>query len=419
MFSVEARIFTDGKVAGLVTALLLASGGCREDSGDVAESDSRTSEIAAFTDIPKLATNTFTRAMVCGTCHQAIHAHWQQSLHARSFSNGVFQAAYRSATEAYSPERSRLCLKCHAPTVQKTQDYAAETRMTKEGVTCDFCHSIRDVHLDTPEKGIDLNVGETKYGPLRHAQSPAHKVVHSELHLRARLCAACHEYRNQHGVPILETYSEWRASSYAKLGAQCQNCHMQPLAGRVAPWGMKDTEHEEVNLHNISGSHNSEQVRKAVTMEVLNVERVGGKNVLVRISVHNTGAGHCFPTGLPKHRAVLEVSLMDGDRLVARRTIEFAKVLLNNKGMPITNEEEMFLEARSIRSDTRLKPEEERIVTVTFHNAEMPGGQIEASLWYQYSTRTVKLKDGVEGIEPTEVKFVLASQKRPLPKAGR
>lgn len=378
-----------------------------------------TAAVAQVSDVPveeKINPDSFTSAEVCGECHQAIHAVWQQSMHSQSLSNGVFQAAYRIAKKATSEERSQLCLNCHAPTVRETGDYGAEDAITNEGVTCDFCHSIRKVEFEQTNPRVDLNLGRTKYGPLLHAQSPAHKIVDSQLHRRSELCAACHEYRNELGIPILETYSEWKASPYAREGKQCQDCHMPLVPGRVVAMGLKSPAREGVNLHDISGSHDQEKVRKAVSLKILSAMRIGARKVRVRISVANIGSGHSFPTGLPMHRALLEVNLVDRGRRVAQRVLKFEKVLMNHRGMPITQEHEAFLEARSIRSDTRLKAKENRIVSVTFSDVEAPEGQIEAVFWYQYPCHVLREKDGVETIEPTEMKFLLATAKKRVPR---
>ena len=364
----------------------------------------------------KINPDTFTSAEVCGECHQAIHAVWQRSMHSQAFKNGVFQAAYRLARQGGSAERAKLCLDCHAPTVRKTGDYAAEADITREGVTCDVCHSIRSVGSKSPPTELDLDVGRTKYGPLKSAQSPAHEIVNSELHKRSELCAPCHEFRNEHGVAVLETYSEWKASAYAREGKQCQDCHMPLVPGRVVALGLKAPVREGVNLHYISGSHDLERVRSAVTMKLLAASRLGPRKVRVRISVANVGSGHSFPTGLPMHRARLEVRLLDRGRLVGTRTLEFEKVLTDGRGVPITREHEAFLEARAVRNDTRLKPKENRTLRVTFDDVDVPEGRIEASLWYEYTTRTVRVRDGVETIEPVQMKILLASDDKRLPK---
>ena len=362
--------------------------------------------------------NSFTSSRVCGECHQAIHAVWQESMHSRAFSNGVFQAAYRTAKQGVNKERASLCLTCHAPTTRRTGDFVAANPITQEGVTCDFCHSIRGVEFEDGQPRVDLNVGRTKYGPLQHAQSSVHHIVNSRLHQRSELCAVCHEYRNEHGVVILGTYSEWKASPYAREGKQCQDCHMPLIPGNVVASKFDVPVREGVNLHNVSGSHDQERVRKAVAMKILSAVRLGQKKVRIRISVANTGSGHSFPTGLPMHRALLEVNLTDRGRQIGRRVIEFQKVLMN-RGRPITEEHEAFLEARSIRYDNRLKPKENRTIDVTFSNVEVSEGLVDVSFWYQYETRAVRVKDGIETIEPIEMKFLLAAEKKRLPMSRR
>ncbi|MFQ5490516.1 MAG: multiheme c-type cytochrome [Phycisphaerae bacterium] len=376
-------------------------------------------QIRDIPDAEKINPDAFNSAEVCGECHQSIHAVWQHSIHSQAFSSGVFQAAYKAAKESGAPERARLCLECHAPVVRETGDYQAEDSITREGVTCDFCHSIRSVNLDGAAPQVDVDVGRTKYGPLLHAQSPAHRIVDSKLHLRSELCAVCHEYRNEHGVPILETYSEWKASPYAAEGKQCQDCHMPLVPGRVVAMGLKTPAREGVNLHDISGSHDQDRVRNAIKMEILSALRVGKNKVRVAVSVTNAGSGHSFPTGLPMHKAVLEVNLTDRGRQVGRRVIEFEKVLMNHRGLPITQEHEVFLEASSIRNDTRLKPKENRIIKVTFSNVEVPDGQVEVVFWYQYASHVLREKDGVETIEPVEMKFLLGTDKQRLPRLAR
>jgi hypothetical protein len=394
--------------------------GCRKEpeEGGEAAAPARAGQSTPFPEEREVDANAFTSARVCGACHQAIHACWQQSLHAQAYNNGIFQAAYRTASQARSEERTRLCLLCHAPVVRLTRDYAAQGTMIQEGVTCDFCHSVRAVRVYTPEVQVDLNVGRTKYGPLRHAQSPAHEIVESEVHGRSEFCAVCHEYRNEYGVAVLETYSEWKAGAYAAEGRQCQDCHMPVVSEQVSALGRKQSVPKGVNLHNISGSHNLEQVRKAVALKIVGVAWLPGNTVNVELLVSNVGSGHCFPTGIPMHRAVLEVTVTDRQRHVGQRTIAFEKQLLNKDGLPVTREYEAFLDARATGTDTRLKPKEDRRVVLAFHDVEASDGLVEASLWYQYSTQCVVRKEGVETIEPVEMKFLLALQKHRLSLPG-
>ena len=367
--------------------------------------------------IPEVNTEGWTSSEVCGECHQAIHAVWQHSLHSRSWTNGVFQAAYRRALDSFGPTGARQCLPCHAPTSRHTQDYEVAQPITAEGVTCDFCHSVKAVNLTGESCSVELDVGKAKYGPLRHAQSPAHRIVNSPLHTRSEFCAVCHEYRNASGLTILGTYSEWKASPYAKLGKQCQDCHMPLVPGRVVALNVKEKTPASINLHDISGSHDLDRVREAITLKLDGVDWFGDR-VWVFLEVTNRGSGHCFPTGLPMHRAVLEVVLRDRGIEIDRREIQFAVVMLDKEGRPLQHEHEVFLQAARIRSDTRLKPKEARKIEVSFRKVEAPKLTVSASLFYEYCTETTVADEAGERIEPVEMKFLVASVQRTITKPG-
>jgi hypothetical protein len=367
---------------------------------------------------PELNPNGWTSSAVCGECHQAIHAVWRQSLHANSWSNGVFQAGFRRSNETYGEEKSRLCLSCHAPTVRHGGDYAVKEAITKEGITCDFCHSIHAVELADPADPVRFALGKTKYGPLRHAQSPAHQIVHSDLFKRSEFCATCHDYKNANGVPVLGTFSEWKSSSYAERGKQCQDCHMPLVAGRTVSLDVKTESPGVVNLHNISGSHDIERVRKAVTLEVAGYEWVSDK-VWVFLKVANEGSGHCFPTGLPMHRAVLEVKLLKAGEMIGQREIPFEIVMMDESGRTLRREHEVFISAAKVRSDTRLKPNEVRSIEIPFRDIKASRLVVTASLYYEYSTEALVTDEKGDRIEPVEMKFLIASREHSMKPVGQ
>lgn len=362
---------------------------------------------------PKVNANGWTSSAVCGECHQAIHAVWQHSLHALAWSNGVFQASFRRANEEFGAKTSQQCLLCHAPTVRHGKDFAVEKPITAEGVTCDFCHSIRAVDLADAVDPVRFEVGKTKYGPLEHAQSPAHEVVDSELHRRSELCAACHEYRNANGLLVLGTYTEWKQSSYAKRGTQCQDCHMPLVPGRVVALGVKAEGGTSVNLHDISGSHDIEKVRKAVTLELESYDWLG-ERVWVNIKATNKGSGHCFPTGMPSHRAVLEVVISDGSNEVGRRKIPFELVVLDKKGRRLHREHEIIVNGTRVSRDTRIKPNASRTLEISFRDITAKRLVLDATLYYEYSTETLVVDESGDRIVPVQMKFLIASIRKTL-----
>ncbi len=407
------RVRASRHIAVVLLSILIGMGNAAKAQDMSADGASASSH-----PLPEINPDGWTSPDVCGECHQAIHAVWRESMHAKAWSDVVFQAAYRRTIDAYGKSRSRVCLLCHAPTIreQPGSDKGNDVTPT-EGVTCDFCHSIKAVDLTDTSDPIRWDLGKTKYGPLRHAQSPAHKIIHSELHSRSEFCAACHEFRNDHGVTVLGTYSEWKKSSYAKKGTQCQDCHMPLIPGRVVALNIKRDVSKTINLHNVSGSHSLDRVREAVTLDLAGYEWFGDR-IWVYVKVANKGSGHCFPTGMPMHRAYLDVSIHDGSRMVGQRKIPFEIVMLNKDGRPILREHELMMDAASVRSDTRIKPNEVRTIDISFRDVEATRLILTADLHYEYSTETLVTDETGQHIEPVKMSFVVASRRRTMKPDG-
>ncbi len=193
---------------------------------------------------------------------------------------------------------------------------------------------------------------------------------------------------------------------------------MPLVPGRVVALNVKKDSGKSVNLHNISGSHDIDRVRKAVTLD-LEGYRWMGDRVWVFVKVANKGSGHCFPTGLPMHRAVLEVTIHDGSELVGRRDIPFQVVMLDEDRRPLLREYEVFVKAASVRNDTRLKPDEVRTIDVSFRDVQATRLALSAKLYYTYTTETLVEEEGRLRIEPVEMKFLIASFQRSMKPLGR
>ena len=100
------------------------------------------------------------------------------------------------------------------------------------------------------------------------------------------LCAACHEYSNARGVPVLSTYSEWTSGPYPARGQTCQECHM-----KKSKLG-----------HNMQSYNDINMGKTAVDFQVETlgyIWRDGSKmmpQALVKIEMINR-AGHSIPDG--------------------------------------------------------------------------------------------------------------------------
>lgn len=192
---------------------------------------------------------------------------------------------------------------------------------------------------------------------------------------------------------------------------------MPLVPGRMVALGIKKETPTSVNLHNVSGSHDIDRVRKAITLELEGYEWITD-NVRVYVKVANQGSGHCFPTGLPMHRAVLEVTIRERGRLLDQREIPFEIVMLDEQGRPLKREHEVFVRAARVRSDTRLKPDEARSIEVAFRGVKATRLTVTATLYYQYSTEALVDRDGKQHIEPVEMKFLVASRQSSMKPLG-
>ncbi len=323
----------------------------------------------------------YTSARVCGNCHVDIYDSWKNSLHAFSLSDPVFDTAYMQALKAGGDQAKHLCLRCHAPLTAFTGDFDLREGITREGVSCDFCHTITAVHLDKPEKPYSTEPGLVKRSVLRQVASPVHQVVYSPLHETAELCGGCHNLVSPSGAAIMSTYDEWRAGPYPGEGKPCQHCHMVLRSGKVVSRDVKDTPTEEIHLHNLI--HDTDQLRSAMTVEVVGTARTTG-DISVDVEVENVGSGHKVPTGVPSRELVLTVSLQAGSKQSSQER-HYRKVVADDQGNVITHDFEAMLRGAQIVSDNRIAPRERRREHFSFAPFGSGTLKVVATVSYVYS----------------------------------
>lgn len=144
-------------------------------------------------------------AASCGRCHDAVHAEWLDSAHARAFTDPVFQRHLATRN------RPQFCLPCHVPESVPdrlgTLPRAREERRD-EGVTCAACH-LR---------------GETVLGP-HGGDTPAHALARDPLFERrgsTALCSSCHDTAIASVLPLGREF----AASNRDGDESCIGCHM-------------------------------------------------------------------------------------------------------------------------------------------------------------------------------------------------
>ncbi|MDD3619966.1 MAG: multiheme c-type cytochrome [Desulfobulbaceae bacterium] len=305
----------------------------------------------------------FTPPEVCGECHEKQYEEWTGSVHALAFKDPIYQGELNKAVKAVGHEISRQCEGCHSPAGMVTGEIkkpglAGLSSMAINGVSCDICHSVSGTtHCETPSRepengsfiltpGMDTEAGPVlvKRGPLEPFEGCGedfHQCERSPLHLRADLCASCHQvYHYEAHFPLEATYLEWKHGPYAQRNILCQDCHMVDSETFLRTADTLEKPGREEYHHYFNGANFllyflAEQAAKKAGDEALaanvrhkyemaiqrlqsaadlEIEPVYGNNGLVeaKVRVKNIRAGHNLPTSLTNVREMwLEVTIRD------------------------------------------------------------------------------------------------------------
>jgi hypothetical protein len=351
------------------------------------------------TNIAFSKTNSFTSSSKCRTCHVDIYNFWSDGMHSKSISDPIFNSAFIKAYFDKKEEARILCLSCHAPITLSTKDYDLKDSITREGITCDFCHSIKDIKI-TPQKNTAIiQPGKIKFGPRLNAKTPFHVTQFSPIHLSSELCSTCHEYKNKNGIAILSTYSEWREGPYKGENKVCQTCHMPKIEGKLVLPTIKELSSKYIIKHDESGSHSLEQVKRALNVTITNVTRKEN-NIIVDVEVKNAGSGHSVPTGLPSKKIVLTIYVENiNKKPIASQSRIYQKILVDQNGKTL-DDSHVFFDASKIESDNRIRPKETRYEQFFFNVPTKTKLNIEAKLSYSYEPVI---------LEKTEMNFDITS----------
>jgi len=286
------------------------------------------------------------------------------------------------------------CLRCHAPRAYRSGDFEPDSPAMIEGVSCSFCHSISSIKQGNIDQYYDLDTSGVIYGPYQTEGYAGHEIRYSPLFLKSELCAGCHEYANDFGIGILETFKEWKSSPYPGQQVYCQNCHM-PIMPDLDVADNFEGINYYVTAHEFKGGHSNINLSNAATLEATATKDEHHLDVKVKIT--NAESGHKLPTGIPSRRLVLKVSLRsayDSSEVSAVRKV-YRKVLTDKYGTIIENVPDMFLNATDIYSDNRIAPKETRVENFTFEIPKWLSHYfIETTLNYEY-TRPILTEENI------------------------
>jgi len=282
----------------------------------------------------------------CGECHAVIHQAWATSAHANADRSPIYRAL-RAASGRDD------CDRCHAPLRALVPH---DERLAAEGVTCDVCHTLREVEPDRHGTTLALDLASAvRYGPLCDAEDHYfHRMGCSPLHSRAELCGGCHLWTMHTSaateLDVRTTYADWHAAARTTASPTCQGCHMSAVAGEVAVgW---DTE-ARVSDHGMYGP-GDELRSRALELGLTIVPE--DQRLRVELEVTNAAAGHRLPTGLPGRRIVVRVLAIGAEgTAIASEERVYARILVDGRGVEVP-----FYAAQRVQSDTCLAPHEVR-----------------------------------------------------------
>ena len=225
------------------------------------------------------------------------------------------------------PDSAGNCSACHAPMEAVSAPYGIDPTTiedTAEGISCDFCHKVWAVKLDSLEMPYPNMPGVLSYEFRRPADGhqlfmgPLDDVApgedtYSPLQNQSQFCAPCHTAVFW-DTQIYNSYGEWLESSYSdpEQGRTCQDCHMP--AGLSDHFVLPDAgglkrDPGTIFSHQMPGAADEELLQSAVSMAVEGRKEKG--NVSIRVNITNDQTGHHVPTDSPMRHLILLVQAVD------------------------------------------------------------------------------------------------------------
>ena len=264
----------------------------------------------------------------CRGCHTDQYQQYEESMHAKAFSNPLFNAQYFTEVvpraqkdPEYVPE-ARRCIACHAPVVFMNYTGLVATPSQagrfETGVTCDFCHTLEGFG----ENGDYIQVSSgKKQGPYQIEGTATHHSEYSGYMQHAEYCGNCHNATNHIGIGVNSTFDEWRESKYGMSGntsnVTCQECHMsaegflrkgvaQFAKGKAAHvnigsggYSKEQKERDKLYNHSFPGAHSIKQQQDALLLEfkvgIRSADAFG--RLPFTVMVNNERTGHKMPSG--------------------------------------------------------------------------------------------------------------------------
>jgi len=326
--------------------------------------------------------HTFASSEDCKSCHTQIYNEFKGSMHMNSIPQ---KDPIHNSVWAKHPANKKMqhygCGKCHTPAANNLNDMltkgkkalpSLENKTHEEGISCAYCHRIKDIELHTKHNTNIITTTPRAYIGTRekHIDSPYHSIVTegNEAMKNGNVCIGCHSHKqNKHKLNVCSTNIHNEMN-----GANCVSCHMPKVKGSVSLLNETKTH----TFHGFAGSHyHSEMLQKYVDISLLREI----KNFVVNIDNRSSHALLLHPL----RTAVLKVSVLRDGKITKFKNEVFVRVIGHN-GKPA-----MPWKASVTLRDTMIKANEKRAVNYDFKLQK--GDSVEVILgWYLVNPKALK-----------------------------
>jgi hypothetical protein len=358
----------------------------------------------------KIPVSKFMPSRAC-MCHNDRINEWGKSMHAQAVLDPLYRAKRADADKATGGALSPFCDACHSPIAVMGGQAAAidkASEQAKESVTCDFCHQVSGTRPKLGTSSYVVSPDGTKRAQIKDPVAYVHKAQYSKHHESAEFCGMCHNVDHPvNGMHLEATYSEWKASGWAKQGVTCQDCHMTPGPGVTKPnpgkAAIASPDRPHIYTMTFAGgnvalgdSAKAEANLKAAAELKLEVPEVvaAGSKAKAKATITNVGAGHHLPTGLTEVRQMwLEVKAIDGvgKELLSKKKV-FATELKDAKG----NHPVELWDAVGIYSDVRIPAGKSDVTEAEFDMPASGPVKVTAALYYRSASEEMAKKAKVD-----------------------
>jgi len=257
----------------------------------------------------------FESAKKCRTCHPGLYEQWSQAMMSQAYTHHWDEIEYFDLAVAHAEVRPELkevadgCNGCHTPIGfmggPMPPPRPKENTIVNESVSCEVCHLIEANQVDPPFNfSYLIRPGRTKYAFRKPAvESPAHKIITTDLSNSTELCGTCHNEKDPFGVWVKSTQLEWKEGPYSKEGVLCMDCHM-PKGKYLSALMTKP--YDDTRMHLFHGGHDPGKVRGTIELRIEPdiLEAEPGEVIVFTVVLFNQKTGHKFPTGSVEDRIV-------------------------------------------------------------------------------------------------------------------